>query len=128
MKISTIERSKGVSIIVFFLINILLFGACKQEEPIAPVAGPFEVTHDIPSAVPATGGTYNLTIDASTNGWWITKSENVAWLTINRLYGSAKVTQQLTIKPNTTSSSRVVTLEVKGTNQESQVISIKQEG
>lgn len=107
---------------------LVVFSSCSKDQPVAPQVGPFDVTYDIPTAVPAAGGSYNLTIDATTNGWWIVKSENVSWLTISRVYGSAKVSQQISISANTTNSARAVTIEIKSTNKESKIININQEG
>lgn len=73
-------------------------------------------------------GIYNLTIDASTNGWWIVKPENTGWITINRMIGSAKVVQQIKIGANTTSVPRKAAVEVRVTNNETKVIQINQEG
>lgn len=107
---------------------ILLLSSCSKDEPVRPQAGLFEITHNIPVRVPASGGAYTLTIDGTTNGWWIVKSENVSWLTINRVYGSSKVSQQVTISPNTGSAAREVSVEIKATNNESKIIKINQEG
>lgn len=123
MKIITHKYFKIYSAIFSLL---LLLNSCSKDQPVAPQAGPFEVTHDIPASVPASGGSYNLTIDGTTNGWWIVKSENVTWLTINRVYGSAKVSQQITVSPNTGANAREVTLEIKATNNESKIIKINQ--
>lgn len=123
MKIITHRYFKIYSAIFSLL---LLLSSCSKDQPVAPQAGPFEVTHDIPTTVPTSGGSYNLTIDATTNGWWIVKSENVSWLTINRLYGSAKVSQQISIAPNTGESAREVSIEINATNKDSKVIKIIQ--
>jgi len=123
MKIITNKYLKIYSAIFSLL---LLLSSCSKDLPVAPQAGPFEVTHDIPVSVLASGGSYNLTIDGTTNGWWIVKSENVSWLTINRMYGSAKVSQQITISPNTGANAREVTIEIKATNNESKIIKISQ--
>lgn len=69
-----------------------------------------------------------MTIDGSTNGWWIVKSENVSWLTINRVFGAVKVSQQISISANTSAIARQVSVEIKATNKESKIIRINQEG
>lgn len=122
-----IINNKYFKLFFTVLIMVVLMYSCRTDDPVPPQAGPFDVTHDIPAEVPAAGGTYNLTIDGSTNGWWIVKSANVSWLTINRLFGSAKVSQQITISANTETAAREVSLEINSTNKESKIIKIIQE-
>lgn len=110
----------------FFSI-LLLLSSCSKDRPVAPQAGTFEVTHDIPENIPASGGSYNLTIDASTNGWWLIKPDNTPWISINRIYGSAKVSQQITVSANTDEKVREVTIVINSTNNVSKNVVIKQD-
>lgn len=128
MKLIKLDSSRLIIRFFSFLTIITLCVSCQKDAPVAPVAGSFEVTHDLPDIIPASGGVFNLIIDGTTNGWWILKSENVSWVTINRMYGSAKVSQQVTVKANTENETRELIIEVKCTNQETKIIKVKQEG
>lgn len=110
------------------LIMAICFTSCEKDQHVRPTPGPFEVLHEIPEIVPVDGGNYSLTIDASTNGWWITVPDNGSWVAINRKYGSAKIVQNIVISPNSSGEQREVSITVNGTNEDIIVIQIKQQG
>lgn len=114
----------------YFLMVLLfatIFSSCEKDQHVKPQPGPFDVTHEIPASIPANGGSYTLTIDATTNGWWIEAGADASWVSINRKYGSAKVTQQVVVASNTTSAAREATVLIKSTNGETVNLVFKQQ-
>lgn len=107
---------------MFFMV-----GCKKHPLPEKPVEGPFSISTTVPAVVPATGGTFTLTIDATTNGWWIDIPNTANWVAINRKYGSASVTQNITIASNKTGVERSVEVKIKSTNSQQEVLLVKQE-
>lgn len=114
-----------------FLILLLLLSlsACKKEDfPAKPAIGSFEVTSTVTSEIAKTAGTYTITIDGSTNGWWLSLPENVQWYSIERKYGSGNVTQKLTIKANENGQERTGWVKINSTSKEEVTINFKQKG
>ncbi len=113
---------------ILVLCSLLMVIGCKKNEiPEKPVPGPFVVITTLPESVPAAGGTYKLTIEATTNGWWLVIPNNSNWLTISRRYGSATVSQDVKIAENKTGAERAVEVAINATNGQREVLSIKQE-
>ena len=103
--------------------------ACeKQELPAQPTAGTFALQHNIPASIPKDQAQYQLAIDGSTNGWWVTAPEGVTWITIPRKYGSGSHKQTITFQVNTTGLDRSAWIKVSSTAGNEQMIPIKQEG
>lgn len=126
MKTSTIKPVlQQLSVLAFLLITVF-FCACEKDQHVKPVPGKFEVNHDFPTLVPAAGATYTLTIDATTNAWWIETAADASWVNVARKYGSAKVTQQIKVATNATGAAREMTIKINATNQESTSIIVKQ--
>lgn len=117
---------KSSYILYLFCSAMLLFIACEKDQHVKPVAGPFEVSHDIPALVPTAGGTYTLTIDASTNGWWMEIPVEASWLPVGRKFGAAKVVQQLVIPANGSAVARSATLKINSSNGDTETIEVKQ--
>ena len=117
---------KSSYMLYLFCSALLLFTACAKDQHVKPVAGPFAVSHDIPTLVPTAGGTYTLTIDASTNGWWLEVPVEASWLPVGRKFGSAKVVQQLVIPANGSAALRSTTLKINSSNGETETIEVKQ--
>lgn len=113
--------------VLMVLICTIFISSCEKDQHVKPQPGPFEVTHDIPASIPGNGGSYSLTIDATTNGWWIEAGAEASWISINRKYGSAKVTQQVVIASNTTSAAREAAVLIKSTNGEAVTLVFKQQ-
>lgn len=114
----------------FLILPLLLtLGACKKENlPAKPVAGPFHVTSTLTSEIEKTASSYTITIDGSTNGWWITLPANVQWYNVERKYGSGNVTQKLTIKANDSGQDRSGWVKINSTSKEEVTINFKQKG
>lgn len=115
----------GLSILVCFM-AFLTLSSCEKDQHVKPVTGPFAVTSTIPATVPSAGATYTLTIDGSTNGWWIDVANNVSWVTIARKFGSSKATQDVEIGANSSNEDRVVAITVHSTGGQKEIIEIKQ--
>jgi hypothetical protein len=114
-----------------FLILLILLSliACKKEDlPAKPVAGPFQVTSTVTNEIEKAGATYTISIEGSTNGWWVTLPANVQWYSVERKYGSGNVTQKLTIKANDSGQDRLGWVKINSTSKEEVTINFKQKG
>ncbi|MBP3943653.1 BACON domain-containing protein [Sphingobacteriaceae bacterium WQ 2009] len=112
----------------FFLLSILVLSSCKKENlPVKPVAGTFEISHTFPATISNTQNLFELKILGSTNGWWVTATEGASWIVISRKYGSASHTQNITIQANMTGVARNGWIKVKSTSGEETIINFKQE-
>lgn len=120
-----IKFNTGFRVLLCCIAFISLY-ACEKDQHVKPVAGPFAVTSTIPSTIPQSGGTYTLTIDATTNGWWIEIPNNVNWITFARKYGSATSTQNVKIGANTSNADRTLVVTINATSGEKETIQIKQ--
>ncbi|MVZ65672.1 hypothetical protein GQF61_07365 [Sphingobacterium sp. DK4209] len=120
-----LNRNKSFYLIV--LLCAIFFSSCEKDQHVKPQVGTFDLVHEIPASIPAAGGSYALTIDATTNAFWIEAAAEANWVTISRKYGSAKVTQQVIVAKNNTSAERTATVLVKSTNGESVSLVFKQQ-
>ncbi|MEJ5147650.1 MULTISPECIES: BACON domain-containing protein [unclassified Sphingobacterium] len=114
-----------------FLILLILFAlvACKKEDlPAKPVAGPFQMTSTVTNEIEKIASTYTISIEGTTNGWWVTLPANVQWYTMERKYGSGNVTQKLTIKANDSGQDRSGWVKINSTSKEEVIINFKQKG
>jgi|SRR5690606_2020288 len=110
----------------FLVCCLFLVTSCKKNElPEKPEAGPFSVSSTIASRIPAAGATYTLTIEGTTNGWWV--ESDVDWVTIARRYGSATANQEVKIMSNTTDQIRETEIIVHATGGQKETIRIIQE-
>ncbi|MQP29426.1 hypothetical protein GEO21_18195 [Sphingobacterium faecium] len=113
----------------FLILLILSLIACKKEDlPAKPVAGPFQVTSTVPVEIEKAAGTYTISIEGNTNGWWVTLPANVQWYSVERKFGSGNVTQKLTIKANDSGQERSGSVKINSTSKEEVTINFKQKG
>lgn len=111
------------------LLLLLMLNACKKEElPAKPIAGHFKVTSNVTNEIAKTAEIYTITIEGTTNGWWLTLPANVQWYSVERKYGSGNVTQKLTIKANDTGQDRSGWVKINATSNEEMTINFKQKG
>lgn len=123
MKVLEFINIKGGYCLALF---ILIFVGCKKDQHVKPVPGDFEVVSEIPLAISSSGGTFTLTIDGTTNGWWVEVTNNASWVTIPRKYGSSKVSQQIKIASNTSNADRESEIMIHSTGGQKEVIKINQ--
>ncbi|QBQ42857.1 hypothetical protein E2P86_17610 [Sphingobacterium psychroaquaticum] len=124
MKTLLLEKRNYGFLILCFLIT---FSSCKKENlPAKPIPGPFQVSSTITNEIEKGAGTFTLTIEGSTNGWWITLPDNVQWYSVERRYGSGTVTQKLSIKANDTGLQRTGWVKINSTSSEEVTINFKQ--
>lgn len=112
----------------FLVCCLFLAVSCKKNDlPEKPEAGSFSVSSTIANRVPAAGATYTLTIEGTTNGWWIEVENEDNWVTIPRKYGSATANQEVTIAPNTSGQNRETGIILHSTGGQNETIRIHQE-
>lgn len=77
-----------------------------------------------PLSVPASGGTYYISVNSNTN-WWMTGTP-AAWSSFSNTSGSGIGTITVTVQPNTTTSSRSVTMMINADNVAAQPYTVSQ--
>ncbi|MNX90600.1 hypothetical protein D3C86_1226570 [compost metagenome] len=121
-----IYKKGNLSFLILLIFSLI---ACKKEDlPAKPVAGPFQVTSTIPGEIEKAAGTYTISLEGNTNGWWVTLPANVQWYSVERKYGSGNVTQKLTIKANDSGQERSGSVKINSTSKEEVTINFKQKG
>ncbi len=100
------------------LVPLLIITSCKKDKvPEKPHPSDFtvQVENQLP-LYPASGTKVNVTINAGSNGWWITVPEDgKKWCIPDKLYGSADQTIGIKISPNLTGITREVEVTINPT-------------
>lgn len=108
---------KRIQNILAVLALLIMVSSCKKDEiPAKPEPSPFSVALENQNSLPKQGGVVNLVISAGSNGWWIEIPEDAkSWIVINRVFGSGNVTLPVTVKENSTETSRTASVKVNST-------------
>jgi hypothetical protein len=124
----TLIHTKGNCGFLILLILLSLIACKKEDLPAKPVVGPFQVNSTVTGEIEKAAGTYTISIEGTTNGWWVTLPVNVQWYSVERKYGSGNVIQKLTIKANDSGQDRSGWIKINSTSKEEVTINFKQKG